>query len=192
MLLYAVRKWPSCQPLKQNPNLGDWLADFPPHWLPPHHLLACLWGWEAGKHGLPVQSHTWSGYLLSWPVFVVWKALADLEEPSSVLSSQWRTFLHRQSPHWHEYSWPSNWISPDDTDSLLFSEAAQGHPLELFLRASPPRRHGAAHHQHIYSQTASLHSKEMELMQVPLHTLDCCSKLAVKFEAISHITKVLF
>ena len=42
VLLYAVRKWPSCQQLKQNPNLGDWLADFPPHWLPPHPLLACL------------------------------------------------------------------------------------------------------------------------------------------------------
>ena len=73
VLLYAVRKWLSCQQLKQNPNLGDWLTDSPPHWLPPHHLLACLWGWEAGKHGLPVQSHLWSGYLLSWPIFVVWK-----------------------------------------------------------------------------------------------------------------------
>ena len=63
-LLCALRKWPSCQQLKQNPNLGDWLADFPPHWLPPHNLLACLWGWETGKHGLPVQSHMWSGYMV--------------------------------------------------------------------------------------------------------------------------------
>ena len=33
-------------------------------------------------------------------------------------------YIHRESPHWHEYSWPSTWISPDGTDSLLFSEAA--------------------------------------------------------------------
>ena len=125
-LLCAVRKWPSCQQLKQNPNLGDWLADFPPHWLPPHNLLACLWGWEAGEHGLPVQSHMWSGYMVRLLAVLACicsvKGITDLEEPSSVLSSEWWTFLHRQSPHWH--SWPSTWISPDGTDSLLFSEAA--------------------------------------------------------------------
>ena len=49
----------------------------------------------------------------------------------------------------------------------------------------------------IHAHTAhSFHRKDMTPMQVPrhsfLHALDCCSELAVKFEAVSHIIKMLF